>query len=401
MADHLEELDQILAECLAQIEAGQKTVAECLAAYPRYRAELETALEVALVMRRARTIQPGAAFRQSATARLMARLPASPRPPAVPRGALKRASPPGRLFRAIRFSPAAAALSGIAAVLALAALLVAGANAAAPGDALYGIDQAVEQARLDLTHETGAAVELQLLFASERLLEAEALALQGRSDDLQAALARYGELIGAAAHEIAGVEDDALVELFSSTLSEQEQQLDAIFETAQEAPADDQQPEAGVDYCVGAAPHPAAQALADQYGVGYDQIMEWFCSGSGFGEIVLALNLGAGTGIPPAEVLEMRETQGGWGQIKQVLRRGEDGEADHTDDTGKPEDTPGRGPDTSPGGGRPDVPPGQEDRDRQNENNRPDMPPGQEGRATPAPGKPDDTPGRGPNNDER
>ncbi len=400
MADHLGELDQILAECLAQIEAGQKTVAECLAAYPIYRAELETALEVALAMRQARAIVPRPAFRQGAAARLMARLPASPRPPATPQGVLKQSPPPGGLLRAIRFSPVPAALGGIVAVVMLAALLVTGANAAAPGDALYGLDQALEHARLDLAHETGAVVELQLLFASERLLEAEALALQGRSDDLQAALAHYSELIGAAAREIAGAEDDALVELFSSTLSEQEQQLDAIFESAQDTAGDGQPPDTGVDYCVGAAPHPTAQVLADQYGVSYGQIMEWFCGGSGFGEIMIALNLGTGADISPAEVLEMRKAQGGWGQIRQVLRRGGDGEANHTDDTGKPEDTPGRGSAPPPDGGRPDVPPGQEDRDRQNENNRPDTPPGQEERATPAPGKPAGTPGRGPNDDE-
>jgi hypothetical protein len=60
--------------------------------------------------------------------------------------------------------------------------------------------------------------------------------------------------------------------------------------------------------------------LADTYGVGYDEIMGWFCSGFGFGEIDLAYSLSLESGVPVADIFAMRDAGMGWGQIKADLK---------------------------------------------------------------------------------
>jgi hypothetical protein len=76
------------------------------------------------------------------------------------------------------------AMAGTVAAIIL--VLVAGAGGvlyaaegAVPGDPLYGIDRAVESARLGLTSEPQAAMELLLSLAEERLLEAETVSGKG------------------------------------------------------------------------------------------------------------------------------------------------------------------------------------------------------------------------------
>jgi hypothetical protein len=71
--------------------------------------------------------------------------------------------------------------------------------------------------------------------------------------------------------------------------------------------------------CTGANPHPQGTALANQYGVPYEEIMGWFCSGYGFGEIVHAYDLSLDSGVPVADIFAMRASGMGWGQIGQQL----------------------------------------------------------------------------------
>ncbi|GEM_PF-5857160 len=71
--------------------------------------------------------------------------------------------------------------------------------------------------------------------------------------------------------------------------------------------------------CTGTNPHPAGVALAGQYDVPYEEIMGWFCSGFGFGEIDLAYSLSLKSGLPVDAVFAMKAGGMGWGQIKHEL----------------------------------------------------------------------------------
>jgi hypothetical protein len=87
-------------------------------------------------------------------------------------------------------------------------------------------------------------------------------------------------------------------------------------------------PTPGGTDCTGADPHPHGTTLADLFDVPYEEIMGWFCSGFGFGEIVLAYSLSDQTGTPVEEIFAMRDDGLGWGQIKQQLDPADDDDDD-------------------------------------------------------------------------
>ena len=69
-------------------------------------------------------------------------------------------------------------------------------------------------------------------------------------------------------------------------------------------------------YCTDAeSTHPMVSRLAERYGVDEAKIRGWFCSGFGFGEIMLALQTASTTGLTPDEYLAQRGSGLGWGQI--------------------------------------------------------------------------------------
>jgi hypothetical protein len=69
--------------------------------------------------------------------------------------------------------------------------------------------------------------------------------------------------------------------------------------------------------CVGTEAHPVATALAAEFDVDYDTIMEWHCDGFGFGEIARALLIAEQAEDTTAEDILARKAAGeGWGQIK-------------------------------------------------------------------------------------
>ena len=103
--------------------------------------------------------------------------------------------------------------------------------------------------------------------------------------------------------------------------------------------------------CTGADPHPQGVALAQKYGVTYEEIMGWFCMRFGFGEIDLAYSIGLEAGITVEEVFAMRQSGMGWGQIQQELG---------LLPGGPPSTPPGNG-NGQTGGGPPATPPGNGD----------------------------------------
>jgi hypothetical protein len=64
---------------------------------------------------------------------------------------------------------------------------------------------------------------------------------------------------------------------------------------------------------------PEAMRLAQRYSVPYDEIMQWFCKGFGFGEIDLAYGLSKTSGLPVSDIFSMRSSGLGWGEIKKKV----------------------------------------------------------------------------------
>jgi hypothetical protein len=190
-----DKMADILAACLEAMEKENLSRAEVLARYPQYAAELESLLAAADGLMHAASASPSLSFKLHARQRLLKRLALE----AVPRVTLLQRFriPPRnqtRLSGQRRF-----AMSWIVA-LALAISLVFGggagvayaADGAAPGDALYGIDKAVESLRLAMAFSNETKARLALEFATERLEELEELFAEGAPvGPLQLALQGY------------------------------------------------------------------------------------------------------------------------------------------------------------------------------------------------------------------
>ncbi len=73
-------------------------------------------------------------------------------------------------------------------------------------------------------------------------------------------------------------------------------------------------------YCQASAPQqPVAENLAQTYGVSYENVINLFCQGYGFGEIMLALQTSQTANLPPDNLLTLKNESGGWGQVWQDL----------------------------------------------------------------------------------
>ena len=179
----------------------------------------------------------------------------------------------------------------VTAVGVAAGMLVGAANAAAPGDALYGLDRGVESLQLELTIDTQSLQDLQAQLAQERLEEVQDLAQRG--DQLHL--------------------DQALQELER-----------ALLEASGADPALDNPDEGylGDDlgsYCNGtkSTNHPVGDKLANQTGAPYEDIIDWFCQGYGFGNIKLAYGIAAAADVDVSEVFDLFAGGMGWGEISQ------------------------------------------------------------------------------------
>jgi hypothetical protein len=167
MSDYTPELDTILDECLDDVLRGRRTIADCLAAYPDYAADLRPALQIGLLTARLKSPAMPAEHVDA----LEAKLRAGVRPAAV-----------------VERVPVFASFSRLAAVLAIAFLLAFGSGAGlvaasahtVPGDTLYGIKRLWEAIILLFSPLTGQYDDLLLHMAETRLDEVERLANAGQ-----------------------------------------------------------------------------------------------------------------------------------------------------------------------------------------------------------------------------
>jgi len=70
--------------------------------------------------------------------------------------------------------------------------------------------------------------------------------------------------------------------------------------------------------CTYTDPHPIGQGIAETYDVSYQQVMDWFCSGFSFENILIALETSEAVDIPPGDLLEMlleKEWEDIWQEI--------------------------------------------------------------------------------------
>ncbi len=173
-----------LAEWLEKIETGQATLESAARARPDLAAELAELIETAGAVRAASAAAAPEAFRSQARIRILNRIGSRERAKVPPADLRRGASPIPELRRVF---------VGMAVVVGLIVLGVFGSipvQNALPGDALYPGKLAMENLQL-LSSAPSADAILQTRFASNRLTEIQLLIVQGRYEDIDAAVQGY------------------------------------------------------------------------------------------------------------------------------------------------------------------------------------------------------------------
>ena len=191
-----------------------------------------------------------------------------------------------------------AILLAILAVLVASGMLVSAADAAVPGDWMYGVDRAMEVLRLRLAPDSKQKAQVERLLAQERLREAQALARRGENENAEQ-LRREARLARLAAkstdpHYARKTEKSPVAP------PPQVEQNELPLEQTGKAKAD--------PYCNGTATrrHPAGAKLALRLSVDFSEVMVWYCQGYGFGEIGLAYRISRAAGVMVDQVFAQR-----------------------------------------------------------------------------------------------
>ena len=180
-----------------------------------------------------------------------------------------------------------ATLMSLLIVLVASGMLVSAADAAVPGDWMYGVDRAVDDLRLRLALDSRQKAQVELQLAQERLHEAQMLALRGDTNSVE--LLRLESRLAMQAAKILPHATRKAVKPAAK--------IDTTAQAGQaEAPLD--------PYCAKSAAkrHPAAEKLAQRLAVGYSEIMTWHCQGLAFGEIAQTYRISRSAGWPVEEL---------------------------------------------------------------------------------------------------
>lgn len=183
--------DEVFEICLEKIRSGMGTIESCIQDFPTHASKLRETLPLAVSLFDGQNVKPTPQFSKNAGNRMAAKLGDRS---VTFWGFIRRIFTEPKLLSTRRFG-----MSQIIITIVLAIGMLTGGSyavqAAGPGDLLYGVDLAIEQARLKLTANPEQQAALQLKFASERLVEAEKKLEAGKPEDAGEALSAHNQLM--------------------------------------------------------------------------------------------------------------------------------------------------------------------------------------------------------------
>jgi hypothetical protein len=175
--------EHLLEDCLSAAEADRLPNSQLASQLP---ADLQDELDAALWLKaQSGALDPRPGWLPASRRRLLARLPHT------------KSSPWQVLW--MRFNCALRSRAMVASLMVLLVLfttqsvasLVVSAPTWLPGDSLYPLRTAVEVWRLALTRDPGEKALLHIEYANRRMMEAQALVMEGRYDDLSGPVANF------------------------------------------------------------------------------------------------------------------------------------------------------------------------------------------------------------------
>jgi hypothetical protein len=196
-------------------------------------------------------------------------------------------------------------------VLVASGMLVSAADAAVPGDWMYGVDRTMDGLRLSLALDSRQKAQVERQLALERLREAQTLARRGETENVERLRqeSRQAMLAAKAAdpYYVRKIEKSAGTTTTPAQITPREQRLGQNGQTK------------GDPYCnrTPTKRHPAVEKLAQHLGVSYSDVMGWYCQGYKLGEIGLAYRASRAKGIGVDEVFAQRFSGLGWEEIIQ------------------------------------------------------------------------------------
>ncbi|HEY3373599.1 MAG TPA: DUF5667 domain-containing protein [Candidatus Aquicultor sp.] len=161
-------IDNILAQCIDDIENNCKTVEECLRVHENLREELEPMLAAVESVRRAGCVKPDERRKREAKEKLLAAVEQKRWEAGIAR--TPSVSDKKRTGFKLGVLPARTAMV-VTLCLALSGGTVAMASSSAPGNPLYPVKRTVERLRITLVRDDLARSKLYLMAAQERVVE--------------------------------------------------------------------------------------------------------------------------------------------------------------------------------------------------------------------------------------
>jgi len=223
-----QDLESVLDFCLSLIDEQGLSLEDCLKRFPQYQEELQRLMPAALRLRSGRALVASDELRGRLDTRLEGLRNIHRQ---TFRGALVTNLAALRsIFRRQNRKPQRRAwmIPALISFLVVAVLsmggLVASADAAGPGDFLFGLDTAIEDLRLSLTRDDERKAELHIEFANERLEELK-IEIEGEGDRqlieqaitmFEEALAAIDDLLGELSQEQRAAFEEALAQLMAS-----------------------------------------------------------------------------------------------------------------------------------------------------------------------------------------
>jgi len=228
--------DPILDQCISAMREHNRSIEDCLAAYPARSSELEPLLRLAVRLQAAQTLQAPLATRADVLKKLQER--AASRKPSPRRG--QTSVIPGLRWPAwprVGLVPLLAALL-LVVIVASGLGVVAASAQALPGDFLYPVKRAQENVALTFAGDEVTRAGLRLEYAGRRIDEAVALAGQDRAADASGPLDDYNTLIQNELDSLTGsagltaAQQAALADRLLSDVARYQNSLSTLSQTA-------------------------------------------------------------------------------------------------------------------------------------------------------------------------
>jgi hypothetical protein len=188
----LKKFEDILFECIEDIKAGRSSIEDCLNRYPSVREQLEPLLRIALQIRELPDVTPSPSFKTKTRVWLMDQIHGEQAVKKWPWSRYISQVKPIPYIKRFSMSMASVILVIVVAVSALGAGTAYASQSSLPGDALYPLKLATEQAGMMLLRDDAARAERALSFVERRMGEMEVLTEEVRSQDLDLAAEKYG-----------------------------------------------------------------------------------------------------------------------------------------------------------------------------------------------------------------